>query len=67
MIIKTATFTDRNLQQFNSHHLFSIRSTDIWMVQGATSSALAIATVAFHHGLRIAHVEAGTETLPMKN
>ena len=29
------------------------------MVQGDTSSALAIATVAFHKKLRIAHVEAG--------
>ena len=41
------------------------RSSDIWMVQGDTSTAFAIATVAFHRGLRIAHVEAGLRTFNM--
>ena len=35
------------------------------MVQGDTSTAFAIATVAFHRGLRIAHVEAGLRTFNM--
>ena len=39
--------------------------SDIWMVQGDTSTAFAIATVAFHRGLRIAHVEAGLRTFNM--
>jgi UDP-N-acetylglucosamine 2-epimerase len=29
---------------------------DIWMIQGDTTSAMVIATVAFHKKLRIAHV-----------
>ena len=41
------------------------RKSDIWMVQGDTSTAFAIATVAFHRGLRIAHVEAGLRTFNM--
>ena len=41
------------------------RRSDIWMVQGDTSTAFAIATVAFHRGLRIAHVEAGLRTFNM--
>ena len=42
-----------------------LQESDIWMVQGDTSTAFAIATVAFHHGLRIAHVEAGLRTFNM--
>ena len=45
--------------QLKSHN------SDIWMVQGDTSTAFAIATVAFHRGLRIAHVEAGLRTFNM--
>ena len=41
------------------------QESDIWMVQGDTSTAFAIATVAFHHGLRIAHIEAGLRTFNM--
>ena len=38
---------------------------DIWMIQGDTTSAMVIATVAFHKKLRIAHVEAGLRTFNM--
>ena len=41
------------------------QKSDIWMIQGDTSTAFAIATVAFHRGLRIAHVEAGLRTFNM--
>ena len=41
------------------------QKSDIWMVQGDTSTAYAIATVAFHRGIRIAHVEAGLRTYNM--
>ena len=44
---------------------FAHHESDIWMVQGDTSTAFAIATVAFHRGLRIAHVEAGLRTFNM--
>ena len=43
----------------------SHRESDIWIVQGDTSTAYAIATVAFHRGIRIAHVEAGLRTYNM--
>ena len=44
---------------------FAHHESDIWMVQGDTSTAFTIATVAFHRGLRIAHVEAGLRTFNM--
>ena len=42
-----------------------LQESDIRMVQGDTSTAFAIATVAFHHGLQIAHIEAGVRTFNM--
>ena len=56
LISKIMTVADKSI----SH-----RPSDIWMIQGDTSTAYAIATVAFHHGLRIAHVEAGLRTYNM--
>lgn len=38
---------------------------DIWVVQGDTSSALAIAIVGFHRKIRVAHIEAGLRTFDM--
>ena len=57
-------YTDPGLIMIESEWL-PHRESDIWMVQGDTSTAFAIATVAFHRGLRIAHVEAGLRTFNM--
>ena len=43
----------------------TFQESDIWMVQGDTSTAFAVATVAFHRGIRIAHIEAGLRTFNM--
>ena len=43
----------------------SFTETDIWLVQGDTTTSLAVALLAFHHGIRIAHVEAGLRTYNM--
>lgn len=40
---------------------------DIWIVQGDTTSAMAIAIAAFHKGIRIAHVEAGLRSYDMQS
>ncbi|XP_063402266.1 uncharacterized protein LOC134686530 [Mytilus trossulus] len=40
---------------------------DIWIVQGDTTSAMAIAISAFHKGIRIAHVEAGLRSYDMQS
>lgn len=45
--------------------LLQSEPNDIWMIQGDTTSAMVIATVAFHKKLRIAHVEAGLRTFNM--
>lgn len=42
------------------------KPNDIWIVQGDTSSALAIAMVGFHRKICVAHVEAGLRTFDMQ-
>lgn len=47
--------------------IFKDNSFDYIMVQGDTSSALALAISAFHHGIKIIHLEAGLRTNDVKN
>ena len=43
----------------------TFNESDIWIVQGDTTTALAVALLAFHNGIRIGHIEAGLRTFNM--
>ena len=47
--------------------LFTAHPFDIVVVQGDTTTAWAIAQIAFYNGIRVAHVEAGLRTFDLKN
>jgi len=47
--------------------LFTAHDFDIVLVQGDTTTAWAIAQIAFYNGVRVAHVEAGLRTFDLQN
>ncbi len=50
-----------------AEELFQQHSFDIVVVQGDTTTALAVAQMAFYNGIRVAHVEAGLRTFDIAN
>ncbi len=59
-----AELTSRAIGALHSH--FNEHKPDIVLVQGDTTSVLAAGLVAFYHGIRIGHVEAGMRTGKMR-
>lgn len=47
--------------------LFGTRHFDVLVIQGDTTTAWALAQMAFYHGIRVAHVEAGLRTFDLEN
>lgn len=50
-----------------AERLFSEHSFDIIIIQGDTTTAWALAQMAFYNGIKIAHVEAGLRTFDIRN
>ncbi len=50
-----------------AENLFRKNTFDIVVVQGDTTTACAVAQVAFYNGIKVAHVEAGLRTYDMAN
>jgi len=50
-----------------SERLFRKHSFDIIIIQGDTTTAWALAQMAFYNGIKIAHVEAGLRTFDIRN